>query len=351
MDAEIALLLTIDGIANGAIYVLIALGTVLIFSVTRVMFVPFGDIAAVSALTLAMLQGGQLPGTVWLVALLAVLATVLELGQLARAGKFAQAPRAIAGYALLPAIPIAAAVLLNGVKLPIFAQMLLTLALVTPIAPLIDRIVFRPLADASALVLLMVAVAVHFALSGLSLMFFGPEGFRTEPISREIFTFGPVTLSAQMLFMLGAAILFSWLLYVFFERTIAGKSLRATAINRVGARIVGIRPARTSTIAYVLASLLGGISGLLIGPVATLYYDSGFLIGLKAFVGAVVGGLASYPMAAVGAILIGILESFASFWSSTLKESIVFAALIPILVWRSFLHGSHESEEEDEDIE
>ncbi len=96
--------------------------------------------------------------------------------------------------------------------------------------------------------------------------------------------------------------------------------------------------------------LLGGISGLLIGPVATLYYDSGFLIGLKAFVGAVVGGLASYPMAAVGAILIGILESFASFWSSTLKESIVFAALIPILIWRSFLHGSHESEEEDEDI-
>src|SRR5690606_27697334 len=189
-------------------------------------------------------------------------------------------------------------------KLPIFLQMLLTLALVTPIAPLIDRIVFRPLADASALVLLMVAVAVHFALSGLSLMFFGPEGFRTEPLSREVYSFGPVTLSAQMLFMLGAAILFSWLLYVFFERTIAGKSLRATAINRVGARIVGIRPARTSTIAYVLASLLGGISGLLIGPVATLYYDSGFLIGLKAFVGAVVGGLASYPMAAVGAILI-----------------------------------------------
>ena len=104
MDAEIALLLTMDGIANGAIYVLIALGTVLIFSVTRVMFVPFGDIASVSALTLAMLQGGQLPGTVWLVALLAALATALELGHLVRAGKFAQAPRAILGYGLLPAV-------------------------------------------------------------------------------------------------------------------------------------------------------------------------------------------------------------------------------------------------------
>lgn len=350
MDAEIALLLTIDGIANGAIYVLIALGTVLIFSVTRVMFVPFGDIASISALTLAMLQTGQRPGTIWLVGLLAGLATLLELGHLARTGKLAQSPKAILGYGIIPAIPIAIALLLSGTKLPPIAEMLLTLALVTPIAPLIDRIVFRPLADASALVLLIVAVAVHFALSGLSLMFFGPEGFRTEPLSRTTYDVAGVTISAQVMMMVGAAALFSGLLYVFFERTIAGKSLRATAINRVGARIVGIRPTRTSTIAYILASLLGGISGLLIGPVATLYYDSGFLIGLKAFVGAVVGGLASYPMAAVGAILIGILESFASFWSSTLKESIVFAALIPILVWRSFLHGSHESEEEDEDI-
>ena len=350
MDKEIALLLLIDGIATGAIYVLIALGTVLIFSVTRVMFVPFGDIAAISALTLATLQIGRLPGTVWLVLILALIATLMELVQLWRAGEFVKAPAAVLGYGLCPAIPAAVAVLADGFKLPMLPQMLLTLALVAPIAPLIDRIAFRPLADASVLVLLMVAVAVHFALSGLSLMFFGPEGFRTEPISRALFDFGGVTVSAQVLIMIGAAALFSGLLYLFFDRTINGKALRATAINRVGARIVGIRPARTSTIAYILASLLGGISGLLIGPVATLYYDSGFLIGLKAFVGAIIGGLASYPLTALGAIFVGILESYASFWSSTLKESIVFAALIPILLWRSFTSRAHESEEE-EDIE
>ena len=59
MDLQIAAILVVDGIANGAIYVLIALGTVLIFSITRVMFVPFGDIAAYTALTLAMLQTGH----------------------------------------------------------------------------------------------------------------------------------------------------------------------------------------------------------------------------------------------------------------------------------------------------
>jgi branched-chain amino acid transport system permease protein len=348
MDLDIALLLTVDGVANGAIYVLIALGTVLIFSVTRVIFVPFGDIAAFTALTLASIQMGRLPGTVWLVSMLAVIAVAMEMVTLWRRSTFAEAPAALIGYGVLSMLPVALAVLTDGIKLPLGLQMLLALALILPIAPLLDRIAFRPLADASVLVLLIVAVAVHFAISGLALLFFGPEGFRTEPISRALFEIGGVTVSAQVMLMVAAAIVFSAALFLYFEHTIAGKALRATAVNRVGARIVGIRPQRTGTIAYILASLLGGISGLLIGPVATLYYDSGFLIGLKAFVGAIIGGLMSYPLTALGAILVGILESFASFWSSTLKEVIVFATLIPILLWRSLLSGTPHEEEEEE---
>ena len=98
---------------------------------------------------------------------------------------------------------------------------------------------------------------------------------------------------------------------------------------------------------FVLASLLGGVSGLLIGPVTTVYYDSGFLIGLKAFVAAIVGGLGSYPLTAVGAVGVGILESFASYWSSSLKESIVFGILIPVLLWRSLIRPQNEEEEEE----
>ena len=70
MTPDIALILGIDGIATGSIYVLVGLGLVLIFSVTRVVFVPFGDIVAFSALTLASLQLGRMPGTVYLVATL-----------------------------------------------------------------------------------------------------------------------------------------------------------------------------------------------------------------------------------------------------------------------------------------
>ncbi len=96
--------------------------------------------------------------------------------------------------------------------------------------------------------------------------------------------------------------MFSFLLFLFFERTLTGKALRATSVNRVGARLMGIRPESTGTIAFLLASVLASISGILIGPVTTFYYDSGFLIGLKAFVGAIIGGLVSYPLAAAGAV-------------------------------------------------
>jgi branched-chain amino acid transport system permease protein len=205
MDLEIALLLGIDGIATGAIYALIALGTVLIFSVTRVIFVPFGDLAAIAALSLAMIQIGRLPGAVWMVAALAVGATLVELFSLARRRAFGRMPMAIALYGLLPMVPVAIAITTASIKLPMLAQMLLTLALVTPMAPLIERIVFRPIANASVLVLLIVAVAVHFALSGLALLAFGPEGFRTQSLSDANFDVLGITISAQAMLIVAAA--------------------------------------------------------------------------------------------------------------------------------------------------
>ena len=102
--------------------------------------------------------------------------------------------------------------------------------------------------------------------------------------------------------------------------------MRATAVNRIGARLVGIRPASAGT--------LGVPAGLaarrrLRHPDRAGHDDVlrfRFLIGLKAFVGAIIGGLVSYPVTAVGALLVGILESFASFWNSAFKEVIVFTS-------------------------
>jgi len=347
MDAQIAAILAMDGIATGAIYVLIGLGFVLIFAVTRVIYVPFGDIAAFTALTLAALETGHVPGTVGLVIGLALLATMIEVAARLRARRLGGLPRAVLLWLVLPLLPVLAAWLLAGRDLGMAGRVALSLALIMPVAPLLDRIVFRPVADASVLLLLTVAVVLHFALVGLGLLFFGPEGVRTQPLTDAMFTVGAMNFSVQTLLIVAAAILFSGLLFLFFEFTLAGKALRATAANPTGARLMGIRPATTGTIAYVLASLLAGISGILIAPVTTIFYDSGFLIGLKAFVGAIIGAMASYPLTAAGAIFVGLLESFASFWSSDFKDAIVFGLLIPVLLWRSL--GWRESEEEAEE--
>jgi branched-chain amino acid transport system permease protein len=94
--------------------------------------------------------------------------------------------------------------------------------------------------------------------------------------------------------------------------------------------------------------VLAGVSGILIAPVNTIFYDSGFLLGLKAFVGAIIGGLISFPVTALGSIFVGLLESFASFQSSALKEVIVFSILIPVLLWRSYTFQHSEEEDMDE---
>ena len=349
MTPDIGLILGIDGIATGSIYVLVGLGLVLIFSVTRVVFVPFGDIVAFSALTLASMQLGRTPGTIYLVATLAIVACIVVSVHHWRRGNPQRIGLGLLGYGVLPLIPALIAWLTAGSNLPAWAQIPLAIALVVPIAPLIERIALRPIADASVLVLLIVSVALTFGLSGLGLLFFGPEGFRTKPLTSEIFRFGSVIVTSQTLLMVGSAAVFSLLLFLFFEHTLSGKALRATAVNRVGARIVGIRPGNTGTLAFLLASLLGAISGILIGPTTTLYYNSGFIIGLKAFVGAIIGGLVSYPGTAIGALFIGVLESFASFWNSAFKEVVVFSVLIPVLLWRSLSLG--QVDEEDTEVE
>ena len=232
MTFEIAVLLVQDAIATGAIYVLMALGIVLIFNVTRVIFVPYGDLVAYSALTLASFELKRTPGTVWLVLTLALMAVVTETASLIRRRRTKDLPRALLYWAVIPAIPAAATLVIGADHLATPAAMLLTIGLVLPLGPLLYRIVFQPIATAPVLVLLMVAVALHFAISGLALLYFGPEGMRTSAFVRGDVVIGSISVSRQLLLIVGAAAVFSGALFAFFTYTIAGKALRATAVNR-----------------------------------------------------------------------------------------------------------------------
>jgi branched-chain amino acid transport system permease protein len=345
MDLAIFVLLVQDGITNGAVYALLALALVLVFAVTRVIWVPSGEFVAYGTLTLAGLQLGKPPATIGLLAGIAVLAGVMEAAACLRSGEARRIPRQLLVWTGIPLAIGAVSWGLATAELPFWAQIAVTLALVTTLGPLSYRIAYQPLAEASVLVLLIVSVAVHFALTGLGLWFFGAEGSRTPPFSSASLQLGGVNVSVQSLLVVAASLGLIAALAVFFGRTLYGKALRATALNRVGARLVGVSPNLAGALTFTLAALLCAFSGVLIGPITTVYYDSGFLVSLKGFVGAIIGGLVSYPLAAAGALLVGLLEAFASFWASGFKEVIVFTLIIPVLLWRSLTTRHHEEED------
>jgi branched-chain amino acid transport system permease protein len=347
VNLDIALLLAQDGLTNGAIYALLALALVLVFAVTRVIFVPQGEFVAYGALTLASLQLGKVPGTAWLLVGAGVAVAVIDAFAALRDRRTRHLPAILGWNVVLPLVLLAAARWLAPRQDALWLQTFVTVAIVTALGPLLYRLAFQPLANASVLVLLIVSVAVHFAMTGLGLLAFGAEGSRTPPFSDARITAGTVTISGQSVFVVGASLLLIAALWFFFEKTLYGKALRATAVNRLGARLVGISTTLAGKLTFLLAAAIGAVSGVLVAPITTIYYDSGFLVGLKGFVGAIIGGLASYPAAALGALLVGLLESFSSFWASAFKEVIVFTLIIPVLLWRSL--KTHQVEEEDEE--
>ena len=348
MNGDIALWLIQDGVTSGAIYALLALALLLVFAVTRIIFVPQGDFISYAGLTLGTLQLGQVPGTIYLLAGGAVLVAGMDAAEALRA----RAPARLLRIGVLKlALPLAVAALAAWAAPRKFApvlQMAITLAIVVPLGPMLYRIAYRPLANASVLVLFIVSMAAHYMLTGLGLVLFGGEGLRSNAISDLKFNLGVLNISAQSLWVMGSSLVCMTALWLFFEHTLYGTALRATAINRVGARLVGIPSVLAGSLAFWLAAAIGALSGILISPLTTIYYDTGLMIGLKGFVGAILGGMVSYPLAALGALAVGLIEAFASFWASALKESIVFTFIIPVLLWRSLVsrHAVVEDEEE-----
>jgi branched-chain amino acid transport system permease protein len=335
MDTSIFLILVQDGIINGAIYALLALSLVLVFAVTRIIFIPQGELVAYGALTYAALDAGAFPLSALLLCALGLGAFATGLWANRRRLRRREMVRLGIETLAVPVVVLMLTASLFRRHDNVFVEALLSLAIVTPMAPYLYRIAFQPLGQSSVLVLLIASVGLHLAMNGLGLVSFGPEGSRATAFSDASFSLGDLTITGQSIWVVGLTIALMAALAAFFELTLTGKALRATAINRLGARLVGISSSQAGLIAFTLAGGIGALSGILIAPLTTVYYDSGFLVGLKGFTAAIVGGLASYPLAVLAALGVGLIESFSSFWASAFKEVIVFTVIIPVLLWRS----------------
>lgn len=334
MDDTIVVALLQDGLTTGAIYLLLAVGLLIAFSVTRVVFIPQGDLVSYAALGLSAMIGHKVPGTLWLLDGLCGLALALGIAR----GEW----RACVPFGLAPAVLTVLCWAAARFGAPSYALMALSVVTVTALGPLLYRFVYEPLGESTMLSLLIVSMALHFVLIGISLYAFGAEGVSTPALTDASFAVGSADVSGQSLCVgLVCAVMVGGLRW-FFVRTLFGKALRAAASDRLGARLIGVDHALSGQAAFALACGAAAVSGVLIAPITPLSYDTGFEIGLKGFVAAVIGGLSSYPVAAAGALFVGVLESFSGFWASEYRNVIVFSLLIPVLVWLSLSRGTPE---------
>lgn len=220
--------------------------------------------------------------------------------------------------------------------LPVPLAMLLATLAVMVLGGVFERVAIRPVRQGSVVTLIIITIGVSIILRGAALLLWG-----ADPLTLPAFTAGPAlavggaSLVRQSLWVLGATLLVMGLLYLFMNRTVMGTALRACVINPTAARLVGIAPQKMAAYTFAITAGLGAVGGIVVTPITGATYSMGLMLGLKAFVAAVLGGLTSAPAAVAGGLLVGVLEAMAAgLISSGYKDAITFMLLLLILLAR-----------------
>jgi branched-chain amino acid transport system permease protein len=123
-------------------------------------------------------------------------------------------------------------------------------------------------------------------------------------------------------------------LVLFFHFSIYGKAMRACALDRTAAGLMGIRVKSMVLLSFAMSAALGAIGGIIITPLTMTDYSGGMLLAIKGFSAAMLGGMGSFVGAVIGAFVFSFLESFAAaFVSSSLKELVTFIVIINVLLF------------------
>lgn len=268
------------GLTNGAIYALAALGFSLVFSVSGFLNLVQGEFVVLSGLlTIAL--------TEWF------------------------------GVPLIPAIAAA-------------------IAGCTICAAMFQHLTLSPKRRLSPDAALMVTLGGAFVFRGTAMILFGRDAQALPSFSGERpIVIGDIAIATQSLWIFGTLAASTLLLWLFFEKTYAGKAMQACSQSSVGAALVGIEIKRVSLLAFMLSAALGAVAGVVVAPLNFVTFDDGLGISIKGFIAAVIGGLGSYPGSVAGGIILGVAESLgAAFISSEFKDLISFAALLLLLLLR-----------------
>jgi branched-chain amino acid transport system permease protein len=207
----------------------------------------------------------------------------------------------------------------------------------------IERVAIQPLGQISTLNSIIVTVGVSTALRALMLLWWGPSSRALSPLPGSDVTVLGVSIRAQQLWIIGTLAVVATLVASFYAAAPLGKALRACAEQRTAARLVGISPLRATMVAFLVAGVVSAFAGIVSSPVTLTSWDMGLSLGLKGFVAAALAGLASIRGAVAGGLLLGVLESLvAGYVDSGLRDAVAFLVLIALLLVRpAGVFGGH----------
>ena len=201
---------------------------------------------------------------------------------------------------------------------------------------LIEFVAYRPLRHSSRIAVLITAIGVSYFLeNGMSVLFSGDTRDFPQVIKQVNYEWFGIRVTNIQLLIFATTIILMIILQLIVKKTKMGRAMRAAAADPVAAELMGININGTISFVFAIGSAMAGADGVLIG----LYYNSieptmGLTPGIKAFVAAVVGGVGSIPGAAVGAVIIGCLESLMqAIGFSAFKDAAVYVVLIIVLLF------------------
>ena len=221
---------------------------------------------------------------------------------------------------------------LTIVKLPYYQVFILTILFSGLLGVLVERLTIRPVFNAPIFSIIILTF-------GLGLIFKGAAGviwtFDTLTI-RSAFSMEPIKLWKLVITPLNigniaVSVILMLALFLFFKFTVLGIGIRAMAQNRLAAILMGIKVKRVSTVTWAIASMIGGVAGILFAPVIFVDTNMG-VVAIKSFVGCIIGGFGSIPGCILGGILLGVIEAVIGYYLPTeVKQVLVFLVLIGVL--------------------
>ena len=219
-------------------------------------------------------------------------------------------------------------------KVKLIISFFLSTAGVALIGALIEIGPIRHARSKQIIVLIFLTIGISEVLRGTAQEVWGTDNVGVPAFSGEnpIHLLGGGTIVPQHIWIFAITVLVMLMLHYFFKKTLMGKAMRATSVNRRAAALAGISVNRITLFSFAFSGALGAVAGIIIAPISTTSYDTGIMLGLKGFAAAILGGYGNFAGAILGGIILGLLESLgAGLVSSQYKDAIAFFVLLLVL--------------------